>query len=171
MAEVETDRLIDVVVTAEAGGDQPAHAPGFAAKRVKTGGRAKGTPNRVTRSVRDALKELAESNVERVAEWLDAVARESPAEALRLYLALIRYVVPTLSAAAIADITPRSSREQLAKMSSDELMEIVLNSPQAAKLVLEGKVKTKSELIRGVTGAPVPALPKPDPTDDEELLK
>lgn len=170
MTEVVRDRPIDVLVPAETGGDQPAHPLGFAAKRVKAGGRAKGTPNRVTADVRAALRDLAEGNAGHVQQWLDRVAEESPAEALRLYLALIRYVVPTLSAAAIADITPRSSRDQLAKMSSDELMEIVLNSPHAAKLVLEGKVKTKSELIRGVAGAPAPPLPKPEPTD-EELLK
>jgi hypothetical protein len=158
------------VVAAEADGEQPAHPPGFGAKRVKTGGRAKGTPNRVTADVRAALRDLAEGNAGRVQEWLDRVAEENPAEALRLYLGLCRYVVPVLSAAAIADITPKSPHEQLTKLSSEELMSIVLNSPEAAKLVVHSGVRTKSELIRRVAGAPAAALPKPDPTD-EELLK
>ena len=120
--------------------------------------------------MRAALRDLAEGNAWHIQQWLDRVAEENPAEALRLYLALTRFVVPVLSAAAIADITPKSPREQLATLSSDELMSIVLNSPEAAKLVVHGGVKTKSELIRRVAEAPAPALPRPDPTD-KELLK
>jgi hypothetical protein len=170
MAEVEANRAIEVLVPAEAGGDPPAHPPGFAHKRVKTGGRTKGTPNRVTADVRSALRDLAEGNAGHIQQWLNQVAEENPAEAIRLYLGLARFVIPTLSAAAIADITPRSQREQLAKLSSDELLSIVLNSPEAARLVVRDGVRSKSELIRRAAGAPAAALPKPDPTD-EELLK
>jgi hypothetical protein len=170
MSEVDAKRPIDVLVAAEADDDQSAHVPGFPAKRVKTGGRAKGTPNRITADVRSALRDLAENNASRVQTWLDAVAEENPAEALRLYLALARFVVPVLSAAAIADITPKSPREQLARLSSDELMAIIVNSPEAARLVVHGGVRTRRDLIRRVAGAPAPALPQADPTD-EELLK
>jgi hypothetical protein len=37
---------------------------------------------------------------------IDGVAEKDPAEALKLSLALLRFVTPTLQAAAIADITP-----------------------------------------------------------------
>lgn len=112
-------------------------------KRAKTGGRQKGTPNKVTRSIREALRDLAEGNADRVQAWLDRVAETDAAEAIRLWLALLRFVTPTLQAAAIADITPKRSREQLAELSEQELLAIV-------------------------HGAPTLALPNPD---DEELLR
>lgn len=112
-------------------------------KRVKRGGRQKGTPNRVTTDIRAALRDLAESNTVQVQNWLDRVAEDDPAEAVRLWLALLRFVTPTLQAAAIADITPKRPREQLAELSERELLAIV-------------------------RGATVPALPNPD---DEELLR
>jgi hypothetical protein len=58
----------------------------------------------------------------RVQSWLDSLAEKDAAEALRLWLALLRYVTPTLQAAAIADLTPRSTTERLASMTNGELM-------------------------------------------------
>ena len=58
----------------------------------------------------------------RVQSWLDSLAEKDAAEALRLWLALLRYVTPTLQAAAIADLTPRSRTERLASMTNGELM-------------------------------------------------
>jgi hypothetical protein len=158
-----------MLVPTAASDDLPVVVPGIAPRRVKTGGRRAGTPNRITADVRAALRDLAEGNAGRVQDWLDRVADESPAEAIRLYLGLCRYVVPVLSAAAIADITPKSPREALSKMTTDELWAVIVESAAAADLVKQG-VKTKRELFRRLAGAPAPALPKPDPTD-EELLK
>ncbi len=76
-------------------------------RRPKTGGRQKGTPNRITADVRATLRELAEANAGRVQEWLDRVAEDDPGEAIRLYLSLCRYVVPVLSAAAVSAIGHR----------------------------------------------------------------
>ena len=81
----------------------------------KLRGRPPGAPNKITRDIRAALRELAEGNAERVQSWLDSVAETDPAEALRLWLALLRYVTPTLQAAAIADLT-------LAKSTKDRLL-------------------------------------------------
>ena len=141
---------VDAIFTSGARSLPP---PGNAPKRVKTGGRQKGTPNAVTRDVRKALRDLAESNAPKVQAWLDAVAAQDPAEALRLYLALIRYVVPVLSAAAIADITPKAPREALHAMSDAELLAIICRERAAEPLALP---------------APASALPNPD---DEELLR
>jgi len=107
-----------------------------------------------------------------VQSWLDSVAETDPAEALRLWLALLRYVTPTLQAAAIADLTPpKSARDvqvRLAQMTDEELMEVIVQSPEAATLVKQG-VKTKAELVRRLA-APAPVvLPKPNPEDDELL--
>ena len=116
-------------------------------------GRPKGAPNKITRDIRTALRDLAEGNAHRVQIWLDRVAENDPAEALRLWLALLRFVTPTLQAAAIADVTPKSMSHRLAAMSDEELMLALKDS------------------------APIPppresasALPKADP-DDEELLR
>lgn len=123
-------------------------------KRSKTGGRQKGTPNRVTTDIRQALRALADDNVLRVQEWLDRVAKDDPAEATRLFLALCRFVAPTLSAAAIADLTPpKSTRLRLAAMTDEQLMEAIVQSPEAKALVREG-VRTKDELVRRIA-APV----------------
>jgi hypothetical protein len=76
-------------------------------------GRPSGSPNKVTRDIRAALRDLAENNHAKVQGWLDSVAATDPAEALRLYLALLRYVTPTLAAVAGPPITllPKPVRE------------------------------------------------------------
>jgi len=65
--------------------------------------------NKITRDIRAALRDLAEGNADRVQSWLDSAAENDPAEALRLWLSLLRYVTPTLQAAAIADVTSYSN--------------------------------------------------------------
>lgn len=146
-------------------------------------GRPPGAPNKVTRDIRAALRDLAEGNADRVQSWLDAVAGKDPAEALRLYLGLLRYVTPTLQAAAIADLTPsKAVSQQLTAMSDEELMECIIRSPEAAELVNQG-VKTQDELLhRMAYGAPAKALPGPKEKrvprkatplgpEDDELLR
>ena len=149
----------------------------------KPRGRPPGAPNKITRDIRAALRDLAEGNADRVQSWLDSVAEKDPAEALRLWLGLLRYVTPTLQAAAIADLTPsKAASQQLTAMSDEELLEHIARSPEAAELVHEG-VKTKDELLRRmVARSPRRALPvpigkraprKPDTfsPDDDELLR
>lgn len=98
-------------------------------KRPKHGGRQKGTPNRITVDLRRALRDLADSNASRVQEWLDRVAEADPAEAIRLWLALLRFVTPTLQAAAIAEISRQAPPAQrLAGLTDDELVTMILHS-------------------------------------------
>jgi hypothetical protein len=70
------------------------------------------------------------------------------AKALGLWLALLCYVTPTLQATAIADVTPKSTRLRLASMTDEELMEVIVRSPEAAELVTQG-VRTEEELLLG----------------------
>lgn len=122
-------------------------------KGARYGGRVKGTPNKITRDVRAALRDLAEGNADEVQGWLDRVAETDPAEAMRLWLALLRFVTPVLQASAVANVTPKSQSQQLAAMSEDELLAIIHSAPVPPQR------------------KPVAALSKPDPDDDEELLQ
>lgn len=63
----------------------------------KTGGRQKGTPNKATQRVRDAIAVFAEGNVDRLQDWLDAIADDDPAKAADLFIKLLEYHVPKLS--------------------------------------------------------------------------
>ena len=71
--------------------------------RHKTGGRVKGTPNKVTADVRAAIAAFAEANISKLQTWLDAIAAKDPARAAELLLRALEYHVPKLRA-------PRSSR-------------------------------------------------------------
>jgi hypothetical protein len=119
------------------------HADGVnAMSKVSRGGpgRPKGAPNKITRDIRTALRDLAEGNAHRVQKWLDRVAENDPAEALRLWLGLLRYVTPTLQAAAIADLRKaQSPREQLAAMTDAELNAAILSDPE-----IQARIERKS---------------------------
>lgn len=67
------------------------------AKGVKTGGRAKGTPNRATADVREAIATLLQSNVEHMSGWLTQVAADDPGKALDLVVKLAEYHIPKLA--------------------------------------------------------------------------
>lgn len=148
----------------------------------KSRGRPLGAPNKITRDIRAALRDLAEGNADRVQSWLDRVAETDPAEALRLWLALLRYVTPTLQAAAIADLTPaKSTIARLATMTDEELMEAIVQSPETVELVNQG-VRTQEELLTGLIrssrpiteSGPTGALTPPESHGsmaDEELLR
>jgi hypothetical protein len=81
--------------------------------RPKTGGRKKGTPNRVTVDVRAAFAELAVRNFDRIQNWLDQVAHDSPAKAIELFIQLAEFAVPKLKAAAIDVRSPDASVKHL----------------------------------------------------------
>lgn len=86
--------------------------------RRKTGGRQKGTPNRVTADVRAAFAELAVRNFDRIQDWLEQVAQHSPAKAIELWLQLMRFVLPEMKSVAI---DARSSDASVTDMSYAEL--------------------------------------------------
>lgn len=66
------------------------------AKGLKTGGREKGTPNKVTREIREVYKELIENNLSNVENWLETVSQENPDKALSFIIRLSEFVVPKL---------------------------------------------------------------------------
>lgn len=64
-------------------------------------GRKKGTPNKLTRDVREAIAAFAEANVGRLQHWLDAIAANDPAKAADLFTRLLEYHVPKLARAEV----------------------------------------------------------------------
>ncbi len=66
------------------------------AKGIKTGGRTTGTPNKVSKDVREAYQALIESNLENMNSWLSEVSKENPAKALELMIRLSDFVLPKL---------------------------------------------------------------------------
>ena len=91
----------------------------------KTGGRQKGTPNKSTARVRDAIAVFAEGNVDRLQEWLDVIAAEDPAKAVDVYIKLLEYHVPKLSRSddtlqVEGDIGVRSYTKEYVKVGSGE---------------------------------------------------
>ena len=65
------------------------------ANGIKTGGRTKGTPNKSTSEVREAIATFASANVEQMGDWLNAI--DSPEKKLDLFLRAIEYHIPKLA--------------------------------------------------------------------------
>jgi hypothetical protein len=68
--------------------------------RQKTGGRAKGVPNRATAAAREAFATFVDGNAHRFQGWLDEVAadpKHGAKVALELVLAVSEYHIPKLA--------------------------------------------------------------------------
>ena len=71
-------------------------------KRQKTGGRTKGTPNKVNREFRETVRKLLDDNAENVGTWITQVAeghgenKADPAKALDLLAKLSEFAAPKL---------------------------------------------------------------------------
>lgn len=69
----------------------------------KTGGRTKGTPNKVSQEFRDTVKRVLEANSENVGRWLTMVAegdgdsKPDPGKALDLLAKLAEFAAPKLA--------------------------------------------------------------------------
>jgi uncharacterized protein YeeX (DUF496 family) len=68
-------------------------------KGVRLGGRQKGTPNKATADVREAIAALARNMAGEVEGWLREI--EDPAKRVDLYAKLIEYHIPKLSRAEV----------------------------------------------------------------------
>jgi hypothetical protein len=60
-------------------------------------GRPKGTQNKDTALAREAIARFVDNNTERLQEWLDQIAIESPEKAFNCVRDLLEYHVPKLN--------------------------------------------------------------------------
>jgi len=68
----------------------------------KFGGRTKGTPNKNTNEIREYYQLLIDENLEQIKEDLRTL---EPKERLKIILELSKFVIPTLKATELNDIT------------------------------------------------------------------
>lgn len=79
----------------------PAHPPTeveknrFVRGRKKTGGRRKGTPNKATNDVREAIALLTQRNVLKLDKWLNAI--KEPERKIALFIDLAEFTIPKLA--------------------------------------------------------------------------
>ncbi len=59
----------------------------------KTGGRTKGTPNRLTKELRSLLKNILHIELERIQEYLEQL---EPKERLEIIIKMMPYVLPKI---------------------------------------------------------------------------
>ena len=78
------------------------------ARRKKTGGREKGTPNKITKDIKEAYQHLIEANIENLDSWLNIVAKNDPAKAMDIMIKLSEYVVPKLNRTSTSNQSPRT---------------------------------------------------------------
>ena len=69
----------------------------FAKGRAKTGGRKKGTPNKLTGEVRQMIETTAKGLGGNFMSWLQDVSAKDPARACEIYLKMLEYHIPKLS--------------------------------------------------------------------------
>jgi hypothetical protein len=71
----------------------------------KTGGRKKGTPNKITADVRILFSDFAQENFSEFAESFNEI--DDPEKKCKVYIDLCRYVVPALQSVNVNDVTEK----------------------------------------------------------------
>jgi len=89
-----------------------------------------------TGRVRFALSQLAQNNVTRVQEWLDAIALvDGPKAALELYLKMIEYSVPKLSRTEVK-VEDSDGNTAVAQLTIEELQQMIRDGVRFEKSVI-----------------------------------
>ena len=60
-------------------------------------GRKKGVPNKATRDIKEAYRQLIEKNLDNLTKWIEQIAAKDPEKAIRILADLSEYVVPKLA--------------------------------------------------------------------------
>lgn len=94
---------------------------------TKTGGRKKGTPNKVTATTRQWVSLLLDVGRDR---FVESMAQLAPNDYVRFYLTLLNYEIPKRQSVGLQDMTPREVIEQLDLSSlTDEQRDALLELP------------------------------------------
>lgn len=80
--------------------------------KIKTGGRKKGTPNKITNSIRNKLLSLIDGNFETIKEDLKAL---SPQDRLNIFFKFLDYAIPK----------PQNVKIDLSNLSERELDDLI----------------------------------------------
>ncbi len=62
---------------------------------IRVGGRQKGTPNKATADVREAIAQIAKRNIKNVETWLNQI--DDPSKRVSLFLDMCEYHIPKLA--------------------------------------------------------------------------
>lgn len=101
--------------------------------RPKSGGRQRGTPNRVTSDVREAIAIFAQNNVHQLQAWLEQIATDDPVKAADLFVRLLEYHIPKLARSEVSvrgpvplkHLTMRELQELIAKPRGGEATALI----------------------------------------------
>ncbi len=97
---------------------------------TKTGGRQRGTPNKLTATTRQWVAGLLENNRAAFAECLKML---QPTEFAKVYLTLLSYEIPKRQSIGVQDLTPREIVKQLDLSTlNDEQRAALLSLPDVA---------------------------------------
>ena len=66
-------------------------------RKGQGGLRPKGVPNKVTRDIKEAYRQLIENNLDNLTLWLEKISEKDPEKAIRILADLSEYVVPKLA--------------------------------------------------------------------------
>jgi hypothetical protein len=96
------------------------------AKGRKTGGRTKGTPNKITRNTREMLAFVVDENLPLASAWLKEAWTTKPIEAVALFKAILEYAAPKFGR--VDPVADANSREAADTRSVDEIRDAELEA-------------------------------------------
>lgn len=88
-------------------------------KRAKSGGRKKGTPNKATAGLRDAVSGFVTDNFEEFVRCWRSI--ENPKDQADIYIKAAKFVIPALQSVAITDTkaSDKSVEQKLLELSEE----------------------------------------------------
>lgn len=63
----------------------------------KTGGRKKGSENKITKTIKEAIQAALDQNADNLSRWLESAGKKSGGQGIFAYTALAEFVQPKLS--------------------------------------------------------------------------
>jgi hypothetical protein len=97
---------------------------------AKTGGRKRGTPNKITATTKQWIESVLEGNR---AAFVARLGQLTPIEFVKVYLSLLNYELPKRQAVGLQDLTPRELAKQMNLSTlSEEQRAAIMSLPDVA---------------------------------------